>query len=304
MPSLLGLHRLKLAGLLLAANVALLLHLGAGDIKPLGDWVWLDILGEGGSALLCLVWLGLLLNSRPAGRVTNLLALGLGLVFFSWWVDCLDEFIAIPDVITWDHWMESVPMPIGLLLLTLGLYHWHLEQRAISAQMEKRERLFREHRLFDKLTPLGAADYLRRQLELGLQESVREQQPLSLVMIDLDGFDAINQRYGHAEGDRVLQAVPQLLLLNLRQQDLLCRLAGDRFVALLPNTGETVAAQIAAELAEAVRHLAHRSRQHGERIQLRASVAQVMAMQESAESLLQRLNLALAKAKQPLALSA
>ncbi|HSX71805.1 MAG TPA: GGDEF domain-containing protein, partial [Pseudomonas sp.] len=151
---------------------------------------------------------------------------------------------------------------------------------------------------------LGAADYLRRQLELGLQESVREQQPLSLVMIDLDGFDAINQRYGHAEGDRVLQAVPQLLLLNLRQQDLLCRLAGDRFVAVLPNTGETVAAQIARELAEAVRHLAHRSRQHGERIQLRASVAQVMALQESAESLLQRLNLALAKAKQPLALSA
>lgn len=68
MPTLFGLHRLKLAALLLAANAALLLHLGAGDLKQMSDWVWLDILGEGGSALLCLVWLGLVLKSRPAGR--------------------------------------------------------------------------------------------------------------------------------------------------------------------------------------------------------------------------------------------
>jgi diguanylate cyclase (GGDEF)-like protein len=102
----------------------------------------------------------------------------------------------------------------------------------------------------------------------------------------------------------VLQAVTQLLLLNLRQQDLLCRLAGDRFVVLLPNTGETLATQVAKELSESLRHLAHKSRQHGERLQLSATVASVMALHESPESLLQRLNLALAKAKRPLALSA
>ena len=171
MPTLFGLHRLKLAALLLAANAALLLHLGAGDLKPMSDWVWLDILGEGGSALLCLVWLGLVLKSRPAGRVTNFLALGLGLVFLSWWVDALDEFILLPDSISWDHWLESAPMPLGLVLLTLGIYHWHREQLAISAQMEKRERLFREHLLFDKLTPLNTADYLRRQLQQSLAEA-------------------------------------------------------------------------------------------------------------------------------------
>jgi diguanylate cyclase (GGDEF)-like protein len=299
MSSLLGLHRLKLAALLLAANGALLLHLGAGDLKPLADWVWLDILGEGGSALLCLVWLGLVLNSRPAGRVTNLLALGLGLVFFSWWVDCLDEFIAIPDAVTWDHWLESAPMPVGLLLLTFGLYHWHHEQRAISAQMEKRERLFREHRMFDKLTPLGDADYLRLQLERSLAQARSEQQALSLVILDLDDFAAVNRTYGHAEGDRVLQALTQLLLLNLRRQDLLCRLAGDRFVVLLPNTGDSLARQLAGELQAAVKHFAYKSEQHGERLQLRASVATVMALQDDPQSLLQRLNLALARAKQP-----
>ena len=299
MPTLFGLHRLKLAALLLAANAALLLHLGAGDLKPMGDWVWLDILGEGGSALLCLVWLGLVLKSRPAGRVTNFLAIGLGLVFLSWWVDALDEFILLPDAISWDHWLESAPMPLGLLLLTLGIYHWHREQLAISAQMEKRERLFREHLLFDKLTPLNTADYLRRQLQQSLVEARTEQQPLSLVILDLDDFSQINRLHGHAEGDRVLQALTQLLLLNLRHRDLLCRLAGDRFVVLLPNTGAREAQLLAEELRLAVAHLAYKARAHGERLQLQASTAAVMALQDDADGLLQRLNLALAKAKQP-----
>ena len=299
MPTLFGLHRLKLAALLLAANAALLLHLGAGDLKPMGDWVWLDILGEGGSALLCLVWLGLVLKSRPAGRVTNFLAIGLGLVFLSWWVDALDEFILLPDGISWDHWLESAPMPLGLLLLTLGIYHWHREQLAISAQMEKRERLFREHLLFDKLTPLNTADYLRRQLQQSLAEARAEQQPLSLVILDLDDFSQINRLHGHAEGDRVLQALTQLLLLNLRHRDLLCRLAGDRFVVLLPNTGAREAQLLAEELRLAVAHLAYKARAHGERLQLQASTAAVMALQDDADGLLQRLNLALAKAKQP-----
>ena len=303
MSSLLHLHRLKLAALLLAANLALLLHLAAGDLKPMAEWVWLDILGEGGSALLALAWLVLILKSRPAGRVSSLLALGLGCVFFSWWVDALDEFIRLPDSLTWDSWLESAPMPIGLLLMTVGLYHWHHEQLAISAQLEKRERLFREHRLFDKLTPLGAAEYLRRQLQLSLQHA-EQAQPLSLVAVDLDNFSALNQRFGHAEGDAVLQAISQQLLLNLRCRDLLCRLAGDRFVVLLPNTGETLARQLAGELQQAVAHLAHKTRQHGERLHLSATVAVVMAVDEDPQTLLQRLNLALARAKQPLALSA
>ncbi|NBB59181.1 diguanylate cyclase [Pseudomonas sp. ODNR1LW] len=294
-------HRWKLTVLLLAANLGLLLHLACGDLKAVSEWVWLDIIGEGGSALLALVWLGLVLKSRPAGRVTNYLALGLSCIFFSWWIDSLDEFIRLPDSITWDHWLESGPMPVGMILLTIGIYHWHREQLAISAQMEKRERLFREHRLFDKLTPLGSADYLKRQLVDSLDESIRQQQPLSLLVLDLDNFASINQNFGHAEGDAVLQALSHLLLLNLRRQDLLCRLAGDRFVVLLPNTGERQAQLLAQELQHAVHRLAHKTRQHGERLQLAASTAVVMALDETPETLLKRLNLALSRARQPLA---
>ncbi|MHC8305507.1 GGDEF domain-containing protein [Pseudomonas sp. PB3P13] len=304
MCSVLKPHRWKLATLLLAANAGLLLHLACGELKSVSEWIWLDIVGEGGSALLALIWLGLVLKSRPAGRVTNYLALGLSGIFFSWWIDSLDEFIRLPDSITWDHWLESGPMPVGMILLTIGIYHWHREQLAIGTQMEKREKLFREHRLFDKVTPLGGADYLKRQLIASLEDSQRHQQPLSLLAVDVDNFTAINQSFGHAEGDAVLQALSHLLLLNLRRQDLLCRLAGDRFVVLLPHTGETQARLLALELQHAVQSLAHKTRQHGERVQLSASTAVVMALNEAPDALLKRLNLALARAKQPLAKTA
>ncbi|MFE8145754.1 GGDEF domain-containing protein [Brenneria goodwinii] len=290
-------HGSKLLLLAFLANLGLLAELIIGVVKPWTEIDWMDVLAEGGSALLALSWLIMLLVSRPAGRVTTLLALGLACIFFSWWMDCLDEFIKLPHEGNIGKWLENVPMPIGLMLITLGIYHWHQEQLAISAQLNKRERLFREHLLFDKLTPLGGADYLRKQLSLSLRQAAAEQQPLSLIVIDLNDFDAINRRFGTAEGDYVLQALCQLLLLNLRRQDLLCRLAGDRFVALLPNTGEQQANGMAQDLYAAIAHLAHHTQQHGERVRLQASVAAVMALDEDRDTLLQRLNQALKQVK-------
>ncbi|MBE7928501.1 GGDEF domain-containing protein [Pseudomonas saudiphocaensis] len=300
MKSFLRLHTWPLLGLAIAANLGLQLYLATGELKSWAQIDWMDVAGEGGSAVLALVWLIMLLHSRPAGRVTRLLALGLACIFFSWWMDTLDEFVQLPQTVAWDNWLETAPMPIGLLLLTLGIYHLNQEQRAISQQMSKRERLFREHRLFDKVTPLGAAEYLRQQIQRALAEACEMEQPLSLVAVDLDDFDAINRRYGQDEGDAVLQAIAQLLMLNLRRQDLLCRLAGDRFVAVLPNTGEAQARMIAEELQQAVASLAHRTGRHGERLFLRASSATVMALEDDPEQLLRRLNLRLAQAKQRL----
>lgn len=295
-----GSHRLKLAALLIAAHTGLLLHLLAGEIKPPVTWNWLDIAGEGGSAALMLIWLALLLKSRPAGRVTNLLFLGLACLFFSLFMDSVDEFVALPREVRWDGWLESAPMPIGFVLLTLGIFHWHREQLAITEQMRNRERVFREYRQFDKLTPLGNASYLRAQLQLALAETAEQKLPVSLIMLDINAFSTVNREYGHAEGDRLLQVLTQLLLLNLRPHDLLCRLAGDRFVVVLPHTGERQAKILAAELEQAVGSLAYKSSRQGERLELSASVVALMAREEDAESLLRRLNIAMARAKQGL----
>lgn len=300
MSSCLDLHRFKLLILLALANLSLLLHLWVGEPLAMALWNWMDILGEGGAALLSLAWIWLLLKSRPEGVVTRYLFVGLACLFLALWTDCLDELVQLPIGVRWDTWLESGSMLAGFISLTLGIYHWHCEQLALNVQMEKRERLFREHRLFDSLTPLCRAGYLRLQLQQALVEAGQRHQPLSLAILDLRGFSHLNRDYGAAEGDRILQTLSQLLLLNLRRQDLLCRLAGDRFVVLLPNTCEPQACQVAEELQQAVAHLAYRTERQGARLQLQVHVAVVMALRDDSKSLLHRLNLALARAKQPL----
>ncbi|MFC3153427.1 diguanylate cyclase domain-containing protein [Litoribrevibacter euphylliae] len=70
---------------------------------------------------------------------------------------------------------------------------------------------------------------------------VREQIPLSIVFFDLNKFKAINDTYGHAEGDLALKAFSELLKDSFRDSDLVARLGGDEFVALLTSTNASQA---------------------------------------------------------------
>ncbi|MCV2367949.1 GGDEF domain-containing protein [Roseateles oligotrophus] len=255
---------------LLALPMAALLWAFAsfGEPKPLLQWRWVDIAGEGGMGVMAAIWLFQLRLSRPGGRVTDLLCLGLAAMMLGQWVDVLDEFWHLPKAIYWDNWLESSLNPLGALLLTLGLHHWRLEQRALTEQLLKRERLFREHRSMDGITQLGDAAYLQAQIAL----EQRMQRPGALLMLSLDGFDTVTRELGLAESDRLLQAASHLLLLNLHPEHLLCRFAADRFCVLMPGADSDGARLQAEHLQQALNGLAHHSR-GGQRLQLRASRA-------------------------------
>lgn len=283
-------HWLYLYGLLLSSIGGFSAFQIWGEVKPTADISWLDVLSEGGMTILAIVWLYMVLRSRPAGRVTQFIALGLCCIIFSWSMDVVDEFIRLPSTLIWHSWLESLPIPVALIFLSVGIYHWHEEEIAITAQMAKRERHFREHRLFDKLIPVGGAGYLRKQLSLALKEASASMTPVSVVAVDLNDFNLVNRRYGVKEGDDILQVVSQLLLINIRHDDLICRLAGDCFVILLNNTSEHAAKQIADDLKQAVSHLAYRTREENERVHLTATVAVTSAQKEDTDSLIQRLN--------------
>ncbi len=275
----------------LAALIFMLMS-SQGISKSASEFSALDFIAEGGAVVMCLCWFFWLARSRPGGRVTTLLLLGIGGIFLSLWADLLDEFFKLPATVLWDKWLESVPMPIGLLILTVGIYCLHQEQIVLAKHMKKRERLFREHRHFDALTPLADASYLRQQLE---NEIVRAEESkhaaMTLVAIDLTGFALINHRYGYAEGDHILQTLSQLLLLNLRPQDLLCRLAGDRFVALLPDTSMAQAAPIASDLQSSVDHFAFRTQKDQHRLMISISTLIITPKKgETTESILTRLS--------------
>ncbi|MBJ7313214.1 GGDEF domain-containing protein [Rugamonas sp. CCM 8940] len=251
---MLRLHRLTLFSAALALVVWYLLYANIGTAKPFHTWKWMDIVSEGGTALMAGVWFLFTLSSRPGGRVTNLLAGGLAAIMLGSWADCLDEFFHISKDQVWDNWLEAL-VPCGMLLLTGGMYYWRQEQFRLNDHLRKRERLFRDHRAFDRITQLANADYLRDQIRL--EQSGRPGVDCALVLLDIDRFHLINREFGQQEGDRVLQAVGHMLLLNLRGDDLLCRYAGDRFAVLMPDTGLAEAEALASHLCAMVGQMRH-----------------------------------------------
>ncbi len=300
--SLLKLHLNKILLIISLLVISTFVSLSLGQITSWDNIDWLDVAGEGGCAIALAIWIIFILGSRPQGRVSDLLALGLGFMLFAFWQDTLDEFIQLPNSLLWNQ-MESITMPLGILLLTYGLYHWHQEQLALNHQLRKRELVFREHRAFDQLTLTGQFEYLSQQLTS--HKNISRKQSLVLLILDINDFSEFNRQFGNQEGDRLLLEICELILLNLRQQDLICRYAGDRFAIILPDTSLTQGRQIAAELKQAIKHFAFKVPQ--------SSTSQFQSVSigcahwqtekdndlalETTEKLLERANLALLKDK-------
>jgi len=250
--TMLRLHRDYLIAASIALAACAFLYATAGVPKPFHAWKWMDIVAEGGTAVMAGVWFLITLSSRPGGLVTRLLAGGLAAIMLGSWADCMDEFYRIDKEALWDNWLEGL-MPFGMAVLTAGMYYWRQEQFSVNEHLQKRERLFRDHRGFDRVTQLADAAYLRSQIRLEQKNAGQ----CALVLLDVDGFHRINREHGQREGDRVLQALGHLLLLNLRNEDLLCRYAGDRFAVLLPGLNVDTARVVASHLCESAALLRH-----------------------------------------------
>lgn len=95
--------------------------------------------------------------------------------------------------------------------------------------------------LHDGLTDLPNRSLLYDRLEQTILIGQREKRQLAIVVADLDGFKAINDRFGHHVGDLVLQEVAQRLRNNLRESDTVARLGGDEFAILLPGADDVIA---------------------------------------------------------------
>ncbi|MCP3891343.1 MAG: GGDEF domain-containing protein [Desulfobulbaceae bacterium] len=88
----------------------------------------------------------------------------------------------------------------------------------------------------DHLTQLPNRRFAMSQLELLFVESMRLNTTLSCLMIDADNFKTINDTYGHDAGDIVLQRLAKELQHSVRSDDIVCRLGGDEFIIICPNT--------------------------------------------------------------------
>jgi diguanylate cyclase (GGDEF)-like protein len=139
----------------------------------------------------------------------------------------------------------------------IAVYHSMAGQAAVALQNVQLLRHLRAAADLDQVTGVNNHRYLQERLTQEVARSARSRSPLSVLMIDLDGFKAINDAHGHADGDRVLRNVAAGLRLTVRANDIVARYGGDEFVVLMPDTDIAAARLVAERVVAAVRGQRH-----------------------------------------------
>jgi len=149
----------------------------------------------------------------------------------------------------------------------------------------------------DYLTKLHNRQYFMERGEVEFERSKRENQPIAILFIDVDDLKTINDRFGHAAGDRAVQQTAQILKNEVRPYDLAARFGGDEFVMLICNVNKEQAALI----AERIRALAEQApispNQQTTYIRLSLGVAAASPQDVQLDQVLQRADSALYRAK-------
>lgn len=169
---------------------------------------------------------------------------------------------------------------VGMSILFLsGDSSWQVQQQAMSAGADdfllkpldadglsaavlgrmRRLRGLDRHIAKDSLTQLVNQGTFKERVKIEVARTVREKAQLSLSLIDLDHFKAVNDTHGHAAGDRVLCTLAQLLRGSVRQTDTVARCGGEEFGVLLPAADEQSAIQVMDRIRSAFQGITHAS---------------------------------------------
>jgi diguanylate cyclase (GGDEF)-like protein len=184
-----------------------------------------------------------------------------------------------------EGWTKVVPWLIfalvaALAVLLVGLFARSLNDRArlaaLSLELESAARL-------DPLTGLFNRRVLDEHLGLATARARRRGEPVSVLMIDLDRFKQINDRYGHAVGDTVLRAVADCMREILRADAIYGRLGGDEFLVVMPASDESDARTVARRLRSSAKAIDLRESGLPDGVDL--SIGAATSVQTTAEAL-------------------
>jgi diguanylate cyclase (GGDEF)-like protein len=138
-------------------------------------------------------------------------------------------------------WLWAITV-LSLCVAWFALWRWRAAAREAST---------------DSLTGLANRRSGRKALEREVQRASRYGRPLSVLLFDLDRFKAVNDRYGHPAGDRVLRAIAQAATKAVRDTDQVVRWGGEEFLVICAETGRAEASRLAERLRRRIARLHH-----------------------------------------------
>jgi two-component system cell cycle response regulator len=139
----------------------------------------------------------------------------------------------------------SLPVHPGELLACVAS---RLRRKRYSDHLRQKLRQSLERAVKDPLTSMHNRRYLEQHLGRLVAQNVERERPVSLLILDVDHFKAVNDSYGHDVGDEVLREVARRITASLRGIDLACRFGGEEFVAAFSGVDAELALSIGERL--------------------------------------------------------
>jgi diguanylate cyclase (GGDEF)-like protein len=164
-----------------------------------------------------------------------------------------------------------------------------------SLRTNRAIRMLEEHALIDFLTGLGNRAMFKQRLAAEVSLRVRTEKALACVVVDVDNFQAINDTEGHPFADGVLQEIARVLEKLVRVEDVACRLGGDVFVVIAPNTEPDDASGLADRIGRDLKALAFEH--HGRSVEVKCSVAVAPSIDTYDRSMFERAAATIEQAK-------
>jgi two-component system cell cycle response regulator len=174
-----------------------------------------------------------------------------------------------------------------------------VRRKRFSDRLRDKVQMSMELAVLDELTGLRNRRYLDRHLASLVDQAREQQRPLSVLMLDIDHFKAINDTYGHLAGDQVLREFARRVAETVRGVDLACRMGGEEFVVVMPGTDGAVALKVAERLRKVIADVPFAVPDRGQTIAVTVSVGMAMMAPEAdtPQTLLKRADEALYRAK-------